>query len=181
MNGIGALERIPYLYLCRPRRAEMEGWDEPEAACSSGQTSQCSPWDALSHTCAWEKPRQWSAPEIKNMEIMTTTEIAPALETTRTCVTNEQYRDEMFSPSLFHVNWDPEARAGTETALMAVWQSAPWESSCPNTPETETTKRSQQTFEWTYRELFTRSPASSLRRVPRPHSSVGSLPTQILL
>lgn len=53
------------LCLCRPRRAETEGWGEPGAAGSSGQTFRCSPWDGPSRTCASEKPRQWFAPKRK--------------------------------------------------------------------------------------------------------------------
>lgn len=54
---------VPNLCLCQPQTAAMEGWGGPEAACSSGRTSQCSPWGGPSHTCAWEKTRRWSAPE----------------------------------------------------------------------------------------------------------------------
>lgn len=82
----------------------------------------------------------------------------------------------MSSPSLFHASWDPEVHAGTGTASRAVWRWAPSESSCPNTPETETKVTSAQQLSG-----HTGEAVSSSSHSPRPHSNVGLLPALIPL
>lgn len=61
------------------------------------------------------------------------------------CIYNVIIR--MLSPSPFHVSWGPEAHVDTETASRVVWRLAPSESSCPNTPATET-KHYNKLFSW---------------------------------
>lgn len=123
------------LCLCRPRRAETEGWGEPGAAGSSGQTFRCSPWDGPSRTCASEKPRQWFAPERKKKTPKKEKYMTFSFKNT----TRGNFRVKTRTPpSPFHGSWDPGARADTETASKDVWRWALSVSSCPNTPETET-------------------------------------------